>query len=196
MLVLALQSSRPFGSPAGARYGRRGFGLDNVVIPSSSLTFGTAARDIARTDASALLSLAGRTRPIESSTADDPRRVRPPYLFPLADCFGLLRGGRVLGDVLGRNTHDLHAGTARDVHGLDDVLILRLRIALHENDLLGTRIVDLLEPGAKAHLVDLLRVDGELPTREHLEYDLIRLRIVRHNLRIGIRQLNIDCLAH
>src|SRR5947207_450006 len=54
----------------------------------------------------------------------------------------LLFGCRVT-DVLRRHTDDFHAGTARDVHRFDYVLVFHSGVTLHENDFLGTGIVDL-----------------------------------------------------
>ena len=62
--------------------------------------------------------------------------------------------------VLRRNADDLHAGAARDVHRVDDVAVLHLRITLHEDDLLRARIVDLLEPRGRVDpRVTFSRVD-------------------------------------
>ena len=47
--------------------------------------------------------------------------------------------------ILRRNADDLHPSAAGDVHRPDHVLVLHLRIALHEHDLVRARIVDVLE---------------------------------------------------
>src|SRR5512146_3205541 len=48
--------------------------------------------------------------------------------------------------VLGGNADDLDASATGNVHCVDDVRVLHARHALHENDLLRPRIVNLLEP--------------------------------------------------
>src|SRR5688572_33331659 len=64
--------------------------------------------------------------------------------------------------------------------------------SLHENDLLRTGVVDLLEPGTQVALVHFLGVDGELTAGIDLEHDLVRLRIRGLHGRVGIRQLDVD----
>src|SRR6476660_8128186 len=71
--------------------------------------------------------------------------------------------------VLRRNTDDLHTSTARDVHRIDDVGVFDARHTLHEDDLLGARIVDAFQFTGKLRPRHLLRVDGVLPARIHLE---------------------------
>src|SRR5688572_17848179 len=70
-----------------------------------------------------------------------------------------------LRNVLGRYADDLDSRTPRDVHRLDHILVLHRRIALDEDDLLGTRIVDIAKPWAEPGLVDFLGVDGVLAAR-------------------------------
>src|SRR5689334_4331670 len=106
-----------------------------------------------------------RVRHVKSYTADDPVRfVRRIILWsPTRTVLLLVRAGRVLR----RDADDLHPGTPGDVHGVDHLSVLHLRVTLHEDDLLGPAVVDLLEPGSEAILGDLLGVDAVGAIREH-----------------------------
>src|SRR6476646_11976358 len=99
-----------------------------------------------------------------------PVKVRPPYrpLVPYAKrALLLVRAGRVLR----RHADDLHPGAAGDVHRVNHLSVLHLRVTLHEVDLLGPAVVDLLEPGSEAILGDLLGVDAVAAVIVHFEHD-------------------------
>src|SRR6476659_8168636 len=96
----------------------------------------------------------------------------------------LRRGWCATGRVLRRNTDDLDASAARDVHRVDDIRVLRLRSTLHEDHFLRTGIVDLLETRGQAITRNLLAVDGVLATFVHFQDDLVRVRIGWSDLRI------------
>src|SRR6476646_2478229 len=100
-----------------------------------------------------------------------PWKVRPPYhpVVPYAKLELLLsRAGRVFR----RDADDLPPGTAGDVHRVDHLSVLHLRVTLPEDDLLGPAVVDLLEPGSEAILGDLLGVDGVAEKKNKLEQDM------------------------
>src|SRR3569832_1984063 len=107
------------------------------------------------------------------NTADGTRKVPPAanFLSPVARDPSLPLGmtprcsslrGATRG-VLRRNADDEDARSTRDVHRIDDVAVLRVRIALHEQDLVGTVVVDRVELGRQLRLGDFLGVDEVLP---------------------------------
>src|SRR5206468_7533474 len=100
-------------------------------------------------------------------------------------------------NILWRNADDLHTSAAGNVHRVDDVAVLYLGISLHENDLLGTGIVDLLELTLEVVAPGYLsRIDRELAARLDLEDDLIGFRIGWRHAWCWIRKLNVDRLPH
>src|SRR5215831_15096956 len=106
------------------------------------------------------------------------------------------RPGYTAGRVLWWDADDLHTGAAGNVHREDHVRVLHVRRALHEDHLLGTRLEDVLQATAKRRCRLLLAVDRELSTRQYLEHDLIRVRVIRLDLRVRIGELNVDRLPH
>src|SRR5215204_3083349 len=93
---------------------------------------------------------------MESYTADDPRRFVRRIDFSRCEARLLARARRVLG----WDADDLYPRAAGDVHRVHHLPVLHLRVALHEDDLLRSPIVDLLQPRPDAILGDLLGVDA------------------------------------